>query len=51
MAIEAGLPGSTVSALGVALTVEKVVGAAEGLAVSAEALRGTHGIAHLRFSH
>lgn len=48
--IEDALPGSTVSALGVALTVEKAVGLVEGLTASAGALRGTHGIAHLRLA-
>ena len=48
--IEAALPGSTVSALGALLTVEKVVGSAEGLRDTAAALRGTHGIAHLRLA-
>jgi glutamine phosphoribosylpyrophosphate amidotransferase len=49
-ALEAGLPGSTVSALGASLTVEKTVGLATALAERAAALEGTHGVAHLRLA-
>ena len=49
-AIEAGLPGATVSGLGAALTVEKAVGLADGLDGAVGALTGTHGIAHLRLA-
>ena len=49
-ALEAGLPGATVSGLGRALTVEKAVGLADGLDGPVGALTGTHGIAHLRLA-
>lgn len=49
-AIEAGLPGATVSSMGTALTIEKAVGMADGLDDVVGALTGTHGIAHLRLA-
>ncbi len=49
-ALEAGLPGATVSGLGFSLTVEKAVGMAEGLDGVVGGLTGTHGIAHLRLA-
>ncbi len=49
-ALEAGLPGSTVSGMGVRMTVEKAVGLADGLEGSVGSLTGTHGIAHLRLA-
>ncbi len=49
-ALETSLPGSTVSALGASLTVEKTVGLAAALAARAATLRGTHGVAHLRLA-
>ena len=49
-AIEAGLPGATVSGLGAALTIEKAVGMADGLDGAVGTLTGTHGIAHLRLA-
>ena len=49
-ALEAGLPGATVSSMGTALTVEKAVGMAEGLDSAVGELLGTHGIAHLRLA-
>lgn len=49
-AIEAGLPGATVSGMGAALTIEKAVGMADGLDSAVGALAGTHGIAHLRLA-
>ncbi len=48
--IESGLPGSTVSALGRTMTVEKSVGPAAGLHSAAGSMVGTHGIAHLRLA-
>ena len=49
-ALEAGLPGATVSSLGRRMTVEKAVGMADGLDGPVGALTGTHGIAHLRLA-
>ena len=49
-ALEQGLPGATVSSLGVSLIVEKAVGLAEGLEGAVGGLTGTHGIAHLRLA-
>ncbi len=49
-ALEQGLPGATVSSLGVSLIVEKTVGLAEGLEGAVSELTGTHGIAHLRLA-
>jgi glutamine phosphoribosylpyrophosphate amidotransferase len=49
-ALEEALPGATVSALGVSLTVEKVVGLIGGLRETVGSLMGTHGIAHLRLA-
>ncbi len=49
-ALEAGLPGATVSSLGQRMTVEKAVGMADGLDGPVGALTGTHGIAHLRLA-
>lgn len=48
--IEKGLPGATVSSLGIRMTVEKAVGMADGLEGPAGNLTGTHGIAHLRLA-
>ena len=49
-ALEIGLPGATVSAMGTFLTVEKAVGLADGLDGPVGGLTGTHGIAHLRLA-
>jgi glutamine phosphoribosylpyrophosphate amidotransferase len=48
--LEEILPGSTVSAFGVSMTIEKVVGLADALAARAAGLKGTHGVAHLRLA-
>jgi glutamine phosphoribosylpyrophosphate amidotransferase len=49
-ALEAGLPGATVSGMGRRMVVKKAVGLAEGLEGPVGALVGTHGIAHLRLA-
>ena len=49
-ALEAELPGATVSGMGAYLTVEKAVGLADGLDGPVGGLTGTHGIAHLRLA-
>jgi glutamine phosphoribosylpyrophosphate amidotransferase len=49
-ALEQGLPGATVSSLGISMIVEKAVGLAEGLDGPVGDLTGTHGIAHLRLA-
>ena len=49
-ALEAGLPGATVSGMGVRMTVEKAVGLADGLEGPVGSLTGSHGIAHLRLA-
>lgn len=48
--LEQGLPGATVSGMGVRMSVEKAVGMADGLEGPVESLTGTHGIAHLRLA-
>jgi glutamine phosphoribosylpyrophosphate amidotransferase len=48
--LEHGLPGVTISGMGALMTVEKVIGLADGLTESVGALWGTHGIAHLRLA-
>lgn len=48
--LEQGLPGATVSGLGISMIVEKAVGLAEGLDGPVGGLSGTHGIAHLRLA-
>ena len=49
-ALEQGLPGATVSSLGISMIVEKAVGLAAGLDGPVGGLTGTHGIAHLRLA-
>ena len=49
-ALEAALPGATVTAGGASLQIFKAVGRADVLTGDVSPLRGTHGIAHLRLA-